>query len=201
MKGIDTNELIDGYTQSLLDEGYEFAIRYIAREGEVGVDNDLTISEAEAILNAGLKLMLVQHVESDTSWTPTPEKGTSYGKNAGRLAKELGFPEGVNIFLDLESVSMSVSSSTVIDYCTNWYNEVDSAGFSPGIYVGANPGISQTELSNLPFTYYWKSASDVPTPDSGWDLIQTSITGSVNGLPVDIDETQETDTPVRWVGL
>lgn len=147
--------------------------------------------------------MVVQHVPGDDEnpWFPTAEIGTSYGINAVNYVQEIGFPEGVNVFLDLEAVDVSASTSAVIDYCINWCNEVEQAGFSPGIYVGANPGLNAADLSELPFKYYWKSASNVPVPESGWNLIQISLDISIGGLAVDTDETQDTSNPVLWVSL
>jgi hypothetical protein len=36
-----------------------------------------------------------------------------------------------------------------VDYCNNWYDEDDAAGYSPGLYVGANPGLTSDQLASL----------------------------------------------------
>lgn len=65
-----------------------------------------------------------------------------------------------------------------------------------------SPGLDSSQLSNLPFKYYWKSGSNVPVPDTGWDLIQQlPLDIIVNGLQIDENLTQSTDTPVRWLHL
>jgi hypothetical protein len=45
------------------------------------------------------------------------DRCTTYGKTAAANAAAVGFPEGVNIWLDLEGVLGSVASEEVIRYC------------------------------------------------------------------------------------
>lgn len=200
MLGFDTSSIVSSsIAQQMLDSGYEYAIRYVSLNPTD--EDNLTISEAIGILESGLGLMIVQRV-LNPGWTPTPSLGTEYGINAANNVANLGFPEGITVFLDLEGIDLSTPSSDIIAYCTNWYNEVENKGFSPGIYVAYDSGLDSSQLSNLPFKYYWKAGSDVPVPDTGWDLIQQlPLDIIVNGLQIDEDMTQSTDTPVRWLRL
>ena len=97
---------------------------------------DLSEAEARTILSAGLALMPVQHVARD-GWSPSKALGTVYGRNAAANTLSIGFPPGINVWLDLEGVKPSISHRIVIDYCNAWFAEVASAGFAPGIYIGA----------------------------------------------------------------
>ena len=61
---------------------------------------DLSEAEANVILSAGLALMPVQHV-APQNWSPSQALGIRNGKNAAKHARQIGFPEGVNVWLDL----------------------------------------------------------------------------------------------------
>lgn len=50
--------------------GYKFCIRYVPHANQADVSEDLTSEEAEAILDAGLALMVVQHVRHE-NWEIT----------------------------------------------------------------------------------------------------------------------------------
>ena len=199
MLGFDTATVVSSSVASqMVGSGYEYAIRYVSLES---TNVDLSISEATGILESGLGLMIVQRVKNP-GWIPTPSLGTEYGQNAANHVSNLGFPEGITVFLDLEGIDLNTPSSDIISYCTNWYNEVENKGFSPGIYIAYDSGLDSSQLSNLPFKYYWKSGSNVPVPDTGWDLIQQlPLDIIVNGLQIDENLTQSTDTPVRWLHL
>src|SRR5205085_20431 len=112
---------------------------------------------------------------STESWVPTPAKGTEYGANAAAHAKAVNLPAGTAVFVDLEGVSPSVSPAVIIAYCNNWHEKVQAAGYAPGIYVGANCGLSSDQLYHqLKMKYYWKSGSTVPPiPFRGYCMVQT----------------------------
>jgi hypothetical protein len=153
--GFDCNQPVRPQNaQQLFEAGYRFAIRYVARV--TPSKNDLTPTEANVILGAGLALMAVQHVESESSWVPSAAKGASYGQTASDCAQAIGFPPGSLIWLDLEGVANGVDTQIVIDYCNEWHRLVAGCGFLPGMYVGWHCGISAKDLYNeLRFTHYW----------------------------------------------
>src|SRR4051812_9322322 len=80
--------------------GYRFCIRYVRRQAKH--NRDIPADEANVILDAGLALMLVQHVESEESWMPTAAKGAANGEVAAEHATAVGIPSGVCVWLDLE---------------------------------------------------------------------------------------------------
>ena len=90
-----------------------------------------TKPKREFILNVGLALMPVQHV-ARAGWSPTKSLGTTYGRNAAAHVREVGFPPGINVWLDLEGVKSSSSHATVIDYCNAWIEEVEYVDYDMG---------------------------------------------------------------------
>ena len=145
---------------------------------------DLSDAEANVILDAGLALMVVQHVAPE-NWSPSQALGTRNGKNAAKHVRQIGFPDGVNVWLDLEGAKTSTPHETMIAYCNAWFAEVEGAGFVPGVYVRARAILTGNELFwRLTTKHYWKSGSRVPDiPHRGYQLIQTIIRNDkIDGL-------------------
>ena len=160
--------------------GFKFCIRYVPRRDlihdPVG-DPDITFAEAEAILDAGLGLFLVQHV-SLAGWLATGDKGKNFGTNAAIYAEHCGFPAGVNIFLDLEEVSATSTAAEIQAYCNEWFLALQSKGYEPGVYVGSKNGLNAEQLfSGTKFRHYWHAASEADPPkprpgDRGYQMFQ-----------------------------
>lgn len=185
-----------------LSLGFSFCLRYVSRQA-VEPPGDLSAAEAAAILNAGLALMPVQHV-ARAGWVPSGALGTTNGQNAATHTGNIGFPPGVNVWLDLEGVSASASHQAVIDYCNAWFREVESAGFAPGIYVGASAILSGDELFwQLHCKHYWKSGSRVPPiPQRGYQMIQKIIArDKIDGVEIDrnLTQTDAMGDAVQWL--
>lgn len=154
-KGFDTNSPVpDTIAKDFRAAGYSFAVRYVRRE--VVRSNDLTREEVKGLLNAGIAVMPVQHVESETAWTPSDSKGQLWGQNAVLAATECGIAAGTTLWLDLEGVAPGIQHEDIIRYCNYWYDRVFRAGFQPGIYVGWHARLTPVELyRRLKFTRYW----------------------------------------------
>jgi Rv2525c-like, glycoside hydrolase-like domain len=145
LHGIDSNTVLnDSHCRAVKARGFSFCLRYVSR-GEREQAHDLHEAEARTILDAGLALMPVQHV-ARAGWSPTKSLGTTYGRNAAAYVSEIGFPPGVNVWLDLEGVKNSTSHAAVIDYCNAWISEVESTGFVPGVYIGARAILTGEEI-------------------------------------------------------
>ena len=190
LKGFDVDTpLPASEAQAFRAKGYDFCVRYVGRT-EMRPGCDLTADEAQAILDAGLALMIVQHV-LDPGWNPTAELGAQYGANAAAFAKDIGVPAGVNVWCDLECVSPEASADDVIAYCTAWHAAVSAAGYVPGLYVGYDPGLTAGQLYDaLPFEHYWGAynvdGDEVPA-SRGWQLKQRIGTaGDVDGLTTEL---------------
>ena len=171
------------------NSGYRFCLRYLSLQ-TAEQQSDLTNEEAAGILQGGLALMAVQHV-LDSGWSPTTSLGKSHGQNAAQNAQSIDLPTGINIWCDLEGVESKTQPASVIDYCNAWFDAVNQADYIPGLYVGANNGLTDIELNHtLRFKHYWKSMSNVPNiTNRGYQLIQ-SASGPVNGVSIDADNTQ-----------
>jgi hypothetical protein len=155
-KGIDCNQPLTGQAaRAFQDAGYRFAVRYVRRNAEHSYD--LSVSEVLAILNAGLGLMVVQHVAAD-GWHPNGQLGTSYGAIAADETRKCGVPFGVMLWCDLEGVARDATAHDVIEYCNGWFDSVKDAGYDPGLYVGFSPGLTASQLYwKLKFRRYWSS--------------------------------------------
>jgi len=72
VRGFDTAERVTpSVAAAFRRAGYRFCIRYVRRDKPH--TSALSAGEARSLLNAGIGLMLVQYVESDTSWIPSGE--------------------------------------------------------------------------------------------------------------------------------
>lgn len=193
VKGFDANTVITAdQAQSFWDAGFRFALRYVGRTQMAS--HDLAAAEAEMLLSKGFALMPVQHV-LNPGWMPTAALGTEYGTNAATFAQQIGFPAGVNVWLDLEGVSPSAAAADVDAYCRAWYAAVSGAGYVPGVYIGWEPGLSGQQLYALPFQHYWAAynVDGVSTPHPrGYQLVQSSGSGNVGTLSTDVYDVDET---------
>ena len=157
VRGLDTTEHLEpNDIATFYDFGFRFCLRYVRRDPND--TSDISAQEAEDILGGGLGLMIVQRVESETSWTPTADKGSKYGDAAQVLCGLSGIPAGVTVWCDLEAVAVGTPVTQVEDYCNNWHSAVAAAGYHPGLYVGEACGLNATQLyRNLRFTDYWSA--------------------------------------------
>ncbi|HET7231600.1 MAG TPA: DUF1906 domain-containing protein [Longimicrobium sp.] len=196
MKGFDANVTITaGVARAFVQAGYKFCIRYVGRTQMAS--HDLTASEAKDILNAGLALMVVQHV-LNPGWEPTGDLGNEYGTNAGRFSKQAGLPSGVTVWCDLEGVSGDAAAQNVIDYCNQWYAQVKEAGYVPGLYVGYGTGLTAQQLyQKLRFQNYWRAynLNDDQVPvGRGVQMTQKTGKGTVGGLTTEVYDDDFTHT-------
>lgn len=164
-RGFDCNQRVGrSDAQAFYDAGYRFAVRYVRRTSPHPYD--ISTSEVLTLLNAGLGLMLVQHVAQEGllgmahlapfKWSPFESLGKSYGATAAEEARLVGLPHGANLWCDLEGVSIYSHPTDVIAYCNAWYDSVAFAGYVPGLYVGFNAGLTGDLLYHkLKFSHYW----------------------------------------------
>lgn len=184
--GFDANTVLTASTaEAFRADGFVFAVRYVSRSTPEP-PHDLTQSETDTILAAGLALMAVQHVAPE-GWVPTAELGTQYGQAAAANAAEAGLPQGVSVWLDLEGVASGTPASQVIDYCNAWFAEVAAADYATGVYVGANCGLTSEQLGNdLQCTRFWRSGSTVPdVAGKAYCMVQTIDGEELDGVAFD----------------
>jgi hypothetical protein len=78
-RGFDTAERVTKkMAKAFFDHGYRYAVRYVRRDTP-HPKRDLNAPEANALLDVGLGLMVVQYVESEDSWAPSGENGATNG--------------------------------------------------------------------------------------------------------------------------
>ncbi len=196
VRGFDANTPISSTAAAeFIAAGYQFCLRYVGRTQMA--THDLSAQEAEGILAAGLALMPVQHV-LNPGWQPTASLGAEYGQNAATFSRQIGFPQGVNVWCDLESVSTSASAADVAGFCNAWYDAVAAAGYVPGLYVGYEPGLTGQQLyAKLKFQYYWAAynVDGVSTPKPrGWVLVQSEGHGTIGGVSTEAYDADTTHT-------
>jgi hypothetical protein len=188
LHGFDTDTPLPGdLAAAFQKQGFQFCIRYLScSTPQAG--GDLSSSEAQGILDAGLSLMAVQHV-MEAGWVPTLDLGTQLGAAAATNAQAVGFPPGVTVWLDLEGIHGGVGSDDVIAYCNAWFDAVTAVGYEPGVYVGTDCVLSGDELFwRLKTKHYWRSGSSVPDiPNRGYQLVQRASSDVMNGIGIDRD--------------
>jgi hypothetical protein len=143
----------------------------------------------------------VQHARPP-GWSPDASLGQADGQEASANAKATGFPTGVSLWCDLEGVNTSARAQDVMDYAQAWYNAVNTASYSPGLYVGAGTLLSGQQLFDLPFRHYWRSSSRVPDiPKRGYQLLQFSPALQLNGIAIDLDVAlpDQRGDSARWL--
>lgn len=155
-RGFDCNTRVSPEAaRKFQDAGYKFAVRYVRRSTKH--DYDISVSELLGLLNAGLGVMLVQHVAAE-GWQPIGKLGQSYGAIAAEEARAVGYPIPGLIWCDLEGVSAHADPRDVIAFCNSWYDAVRTAGFDAGLYVGYGCGLTAEQLYyRLKFRRYWSA--------------------------------------------
>lgn len=196
-RGWDCNEVIGASEARLMKAaGFSFAVRYVKRDRPHAWD--VSQNEILSLLNAGLGVMLVQHV-APPGWLPTASLGMIYGETAAEEAHAVGLPFGVNLWCDLEGVRTGASHADTIAFCNEWHEAVERRGFLPGLYVGDQPGLTPTELyRELRFTAYWQ-AYNLATVDGpivrGFQMKQHPQPAAADKVPVSFP--YQTDTLMR----
>lgn len=155
-RGFDCNTRVTAeIARKFQDAGYRFAVRYVRRSTRH--EYDISTGELLGLLNAGLGVMLVQHVAAE-GWHATGGLGLSYGAIAAEEARSVGYPPSAILWCDLEGVANDVDPRDVIAFCNNWYDAVREAGYDAGLYVGYGCGLTADQLYyKLKFRRYWSA--------------------------------------------
>lgn len=188
-------------------KGYAFCVRYVSRTDESRARNerggtpDLSAAEAQAILDGGLALMVVQHV-AGSGWKPTAALGKQYGAKAAEFSAAAEIPAGVNLWLDLEDIPEGTAHQDIVDYCNAWFAQAAAAGYAPGVYVGFNVWLSPEELFlELKTKHYWRAAGDIPdVAHRGYQLFQHVLNpGTPSEFDKDVAKPDELGDTALWL--
>lgn len=176
--GFDTDTpLTVASATGLKAAGMRFCLRYLG---------SVTAAELAIILNAGLLFMPVTFSRAP-GWIPTAAMGTSDGQLDVQHLHSAGIPQGCTVWIDLEGCAGSATAVSA------WVNAraavIRAAGYDVGLYVGAGDVLNGQQLYALAqIDRYWKSLSDVPTPEPcGFSMLQLWKTITLAGTLVDID--------------
>jgi hypothetical protein len=190
-QGFDASVNLAASDITLLAKTFTFCLRYVPYNAWTG--GDVTYDEAKSILQAGLALMPI-YPYPGSGWQPDGASGTVNGNRAISGARTAGFPDNMNLWMDLEGIADGWPAQSVIDHCNAWYDVVEAAGFVPGLYVGLPCGLTGDQLySSLKFHHYWRSesTSSPAIPVRGYQVIPSlSTTPADLGFEIDPDVTQ-----------
>jgi Domain of unknown function (DUF1906) len=173
---------------SLRALGYACAIRYVSRTTPCN-PGDITSTEAQVILDAGLALMLVQHCPP-AYWSPFSMLGVKYAMTASNNAANALYPPGATLWLDLENMRPGCGIPAIAAYVNAWYQTVLDGGYVPGLYYTADCPLTPEQLYlDLRPQLYWRGLSqDAPyVAVRGACMQQYVQLGQVAGIDLDRD--------------
>jgi hypothetical protein len=135
-----------------------------------------------AILDAGLGFMPVTYADK---WD---------GPNTVASLRALRLPPSCTVWLDVEGIG-AIPPADVIAKINAWAAAVFSAGYVPGLYVGAGCPLTSQELYEIPdIVRYWKGQSRITDrfgalaePMCGWCMTQLFPHVPRGGVDVDVD--------------
>lgn len=188
-QAFDTDTVLtQAQARALAAQGYVCAIRYVSRTSS-NAAGDISASEAQTIIEAGLGLMLVQHCPP-AYWTPTAAVGTQYGAAAAANASSVGCPRGATLWLDLENTRPGCGDQAIIAYVNSWCRAVAAARYLPGLYFSVDCPLTSGQIYlDLIVTQYWRSLSaDTPAVAVRGPCMQQFVQyGQVAGIDIDRD--------------
>ena len=189
LQGFDCDALVGATAaRQLAALSYRFAIRYVSRVTPQNA-GDLTAGEAETILSAGLALMVVQHCPPSL-FTPSADLGAQYGDTAVANARDIGYPSGASLWLDLERMRPGCGVAAICSYANAWSRVVRGAGYLDGVYYSADCPLTPQQLYlDLIATRYWRALStDSPSiAIRGACMQQFMQSGQTANLDIDRD--------------
>ncbi len=184
LKGFDSlNVETPAQIACLSAAGYSFDLVNVATTGWA--------AEYQAAAAGGMDILPFQGYYQP-SW-PSAANGTVRANQAITSAQGVGYPRGSQIFLNLENNTNS-TAATAIQWVTNWANAIRAAGYTPGVYVGEPQILSAAQVSALPVSVFWRSASSqAPQAAAGFVVRQTAVSQPACGITggIDIDVTSQ----------
>jgi len=161
--------------------------RYLT-DGHVGA-TPLTPEEAEFLHTRRCEVVLIYNAITKDS-CQTRDHAERHASEATRLAKELGVPEGVVIFGDIEH-----GWAVTEQFEERWEAEMLMHGYCPGLYLPV--GLYAPSLVKLWRPWWIGDISQMTTPLTlleHWDILQYA-----NKEELDLNVTIENNLPL-WAG-
>ncbi len=158
-RGTDSVTLVSAsQALALKAHGVDFCFQYLG---------SATPENLQGILAAGLAFMPVTYADRFN------------GQEAVDELTKLGVPKGCTVWLDLEGLVPYQHPYETLKAARSWANELVSAGYQPGLYVGSPQPFTSAELYALPFVRYWRAPSRIvdrqgnpAEPARGWCCFQ-----------------------------
>lgn len=186
---VDTNWRITPSVAAALKAAGKVGIgRYVPLPNNPSA-GDITGTEVGCILDAGLDLLLVQHVRRPP-WYADMHSGRDDGLQAAKSATEAGYPNDCHLWLDLEGLGQGMGGSALAVgmFANDWARAVIGEGFRAGLYVGYAVPLSPVELYQLPgFTSYWSDAGHRLVAVRGVAIQQGAPEVTIAGVRFDPD--------------
>lgn len=185
---VDTNvRLGPEVLTNVKNAGFAGVVRYLPLPNVSGA-KDVSADEVDAIMEAGLGLMLVQHVRFP-HWDPRDHAGAIDANVAVSYAVQAGYMPGAHIFLDLEGILAGTGKATK-RFAEAWAATILAAGYLAGCYVGFDVPLSPQDLYFLHgINSYWSDAGPRSVDVRSFAIKQHAGI-VIAGVPFDPDSVQ-----------
>lgn len=132
--------------KTLYDNGYRYVGRYLTKVPG-GLDKDITLEEAQIILDAGLNFFPIYQTVGTKKEYFTAEQGASDANAAIEAARKLGVPNGTIIYF---AVDFDANDEHITDYVLPYFAKVHETMEKSKIYKTGVYGVRNvcTRVSN-----------------------------------------------------
>ncbi len=120
--------------KTLYDNGYRYVGRYLTKVPG-GLDKDITIEEAQIILDAGLNFFPIYQTVGTKKEYFTAEQGTADANAAIEAARKLGVPNGTIIYfaVDFDALDVDITNN-VLPYFAKVHETMEKSIYKTGVY-------------------------------------------------------------------
>lgn len=120
--------------KTLYDNGYRYVGRYLTKVPG-GLDKDITLEEAQIILDAGLNFFPIYQTVGTKKEYFTAEQGASDANAAIEAARKLGVPNGTIIYfaVDFDAVDTDITNY-ILPYFAKVHETMEKSIYKTGVY-------------------------------------------------------------------
>lgn len=191
--------------KTLYDNGYRYVGRYLTKVPG-GLDKDITIEEAQIILDAGLNFFPIYQTVGTKKEYFTAEQGTADANAAIEAARKLGVPNGTIIYfaVDFDALDVDITNN-VLPYFAKVHETMEKSIYKTGVYGVRNVCTRVSDkgyacssfVSNLSSGF--SGNLGFPMPENwAFDQFATVTVGEGNSvISIDKDGFSGRDTGVR----
>ena len=193
--------------KTLYDNGYRYVGRYLTKVPG-GLDKDITIEEAQIILDAGLNFFPIYQTVGTKKEYFTAEQGTADANAAIEAARKLGVPNGTIIYfaVDFDALDVDITNN-VLPYFAKVHETMEKSIYKTGVYGVRNVCTRVSDkgyacssfVSNLSSGF--SGNLGFPMPENwAFDQFATVTVGEGNGsISIDKDGFSGRDTGVGYL--